>query len=265
MDILEKIVLVKKKSLKEEKNKLPLKVIKQRLKSLPLTRNFLQAISSSNKIHLIAEIKKASPLINYRSRILAADSFDPVRIAQEYELAGASAISVLTEENFFLGNLGYLEQVKKVCNLPILHKDFIFDSYQIYQSRYYGGDAFLLIASLLKKEQIEEFISLGEELGMDTLVEVHNEEELEKVLKTQTKIIGINNRNLKDLSVDLNVTLRLGKKIPKDRIVVSESGIRTRKDVKLLKNAGVNAVLIGETLMQSKNIKEKVKELGLAG
>lgn len=192
-------------------------------------------------------------------------SFNLERIARDYQDAGAVAISVLTEEKCFLGEVTYLEEVKKVTDLPVLRKDFIFDSYQVYESRYFGADAFLLIAAILTEKEVEEFICLGHSLGMDALVEVHNEEELNRVLDTSAKIIGINNRNLRDLTVDLNTTLRLKKRIPKDKIVISESGIRTKEDVELLKNAGVNAVLIGQTLMQSENIKEKVKELGLAG
>jgi indole-3-glycerol phosphate synthase len=263
MDILEKIVTAKKKSLKEQKNKLPIEEIIPpfyQKSGVPPTQNFLKAISSPGKVHLIAEIKRTSPSGNW---YVGNRRWEVGEIALEYEKAGASAISVLTEEKFFLGNLEYLKQVKKICSLPVLRKDFIFDIYQIYESRYYGADAFLLIAALLSRKKIEEFVSLGNDLGMDALVEVHNEKELDRVLDTGVKIIGINNRNLKDLTVDLNVTLRLRKKIPKDKIVISESGIKTKKDVELLKNVGINAVLIGETLMRSKNIKDTVKKLGL--
>lgn len=280
MNILEKIVTAKKKSLKEQKNKLPLAEIKKGIKELLSTRDFKKRISSAGKIHLIAEIKRTSPSANWKLGSACplrlqrrwglclptealAKAGEVEKIALEYEKAGASAISVLTEEKFFLGNLEYLKQVKKVCNLPVLRKDFIFDAYQIYESRYYGADAFLLIADLLSSKKIAEFISLGNDLGMDTLVEVHNEKELDRVLETKAKIIGINNRNLKNLKVDLNITLNLLKKIPNDKIVVSESGIKTKKDVELLKNTGINAVLIGETLMRSKNIGETVKRLEL--
>jgi len=259
MNILEKILTAKKKSLEEQKNKLSVEQLKKRLGNLPPTRNFLQAISlPEKKLHLIAEIKKASP-----SAGKLVTNFALERIARDYQDAGAVAISVLTEEKCFLGEVTYLEEVRKIVNLPVLRKDFIFDSYQVYESRYFGADAFLLIASILTEREIEEFICLGHSLGMDVLVEVHNEEELNRVLNTSAKIIGINNRNLRDLNVDLNITLQLRKKISKDKIVVSESGIKTKEDVELLKNAGVNAVLIGETLIRSKNIKETVKKLGL--
>ena len=259
MDILERIVTQKKQTLKEQKDKLLLTKIKQGIANLPPTRDFRQAISIPGKINLIAEIKKISPSVG---RLV--ENFNLERIARGYQDAGAVAISVLTEEKCFLGDVTYLEKTKEVVNLPVLRKDFIFDSYQVYESRYFGADAFLLIAAILTEREIEEFICLGHSLGMDALVEVHNEEELNRVLNTSAKIIGINNRSLSDLTVDLKVTLRLRKKIPKDKIVVSESGIRTKEDVELLKSAGINAVLIGQTLMQSENIKEKVKELGLS-
>lgn len=260
MDILERIVTQKKQTLREQKDRSLITKIKQGIANLPLTHNFCQAISIPGKINLIAEIKKISP-----SAGRLVSSFNLERIARDYQDAGAVAISVLTEEKYFLGKVTYLEEVKKVVNLPVLRKDFIFDSYQVYESRYFGADAFLLIAAILTEKEVEEFICLGHSLGMDALVEVHDEEELNRVLDTSAKIIGINNRNLRDLTVDLNITLRLRKKIPKDKIIVSESGIKTKEDVELLKSASINAVLIGQTLMQSENIKEKVKELGLAG
>ncbi len=270
MDILGKIVTAKKKALSAQKNRIPLREIKKRIKDLPPTRNFFRAISpagqtSPEKIRLIAEIKRTSPSGSWE---VESRKWDVRKIASEYEKAGASAISVLTEEDFFLGKLEYLKQVKKACSLPVMRKDFIIDSYQIYESRYYGADAFLLIAALLSKEKIDKLIFLGNNLGMNALVEVHNQKELEKVLKTKSKIIGINNRNLKTLTLDLRVTLRLLKEIPdgnylKNKIIVSESGIKTKKDVELLGSAGINAVLIGETLIRSKDIKETVKKLGL--
>lgn len=258
MNILEQIVKQKKQDLREQKDRLPLPKIKQGIANLPKSRDFLQAISVPGRVNLIAEVKWVSPACG---RLVK--NFDLKGVVSSYEEAGAAAISVLTEEKYFLGTLENIGEVKEISNLPVLRKDFLFDSYQIYESRCFGADAFLLISAILTREEIEELLCVGHSLGMTALVEIHNEEDLDKVLKTPARVVGINNRNLKDLTVDLKVTPRLRKKIPKDKIVVSESGIRTREDVEFLKKVGINAVLIGQTLIQSKNIPETVKKLGL--
>ncbi|NIM03785.1 indole-3-glycerol phosphate synthase TrpC [bacterium] len=256
MDILGKIVSYKKSSVQEKKGKIPLAKLKERIDSLPAARDFKGAISLPGKISLICEIKKASP-----SSGLICKEFHPKEIARTYEKNGAGAISVLTEDKYFQGDISHLFSVKQIVNIPILRKDFIIDEYQLYESRAFGADALLLIASLLDAEQISQFLKITRGLGMEALVEVHSDEDLEKVLATPAEVIGINNRNLKDFTVDLNTTKNLRKKIPKEKIVVSESGIKTRDDVLLLKNTGINAILIGQVLLESGDIGKKMGEL----
>jgi len=258
MDILGKIVSYKKKKVAEKKEKIPLAKLKDRIDILPPARDFKGAISLPGKISLICEIKKASP-----SSGLICKEFHPKKIARTYEKNGAGAISVLTEDKYFQGDILHLFSVKQIVNIPILRKDFIIDEYQLYESRAFGADALLLIASLLDAKQISQFLKITRSLGMEALLEVHDEEDLEKVLSTPAEIIGINNRNLKDFTVDLNVTKNLRKKIPQEKIVVSESGIKTRDDVLLLKNTGINAILIGQVLLESEDIGKKLEELGI--
>ena len=211
------------------------------------------------RIQLIAEIKKASP-----SRGVIRPDFNPVEVAKIYASNGASAISVLTEARYFQGSLNYLKDVRNALGnkrLPLLRKDFLCDSYQVYESRAYGADSLLLIVAILKPEELEELLGLSHELGMSCLVEVHNETELEIALGSGARIIGINNRDLKTFTVDLTTTQRLRLLIPPDRIVVSESGIKDRSDMAKLRQWGVDAVLIGESLMSAPNIAAKMKEL----
>jgi len=256
MDILGEIVSYKKKRIAEKKGKIPLAKLRDRITKLPPARDFKRAISLPGEISLICEIKRASP-----SSGLICRDFRPKEIARTYEKNGAGAISVLTEEKYFQGDILHLFSVKESVKIPILRKDFIIDEYQLYESRAFGADALLLIASLLDVEQIIKFTEISKNLGMETLVEVHCEEDLEKVLSTPQEIIGINNRNLKDFTVDLNITRKLKQKIPQEKIVVSESGIKTRKDVLLLKSIGINAILIGQVLLESEDIGRKLEEL----
>jgi indole-3-glycerol phosphate synthase len=207
-------------------------------------------------ITLIAEIKKASP-----SRGLICRDFNPRQIACLYQEAGASAISVLTDERFFQGHPDFLKVVKEVTSLPLLRKDFIIDEYQIYQSRLLGADAVLLIAAILGRQQLVEYICYVKELGMAALVEVHTHDELCRVLETEALLVGINNRNLHTFQVDLGVTYQLISAVPKERVVVSESGICSREDVIGLAEAGVDAVLVGEALMGAGDIRAAVAEL----
>jgi indole-3-glycerol phosphate synthase len=207
-------------------------------------------------ITLIAEIKKASP-----SRGLICRDFNPRQIACFYQEAGASAISVLTDERFFQGHPDFLKVVKEVTSLPLLRKDFIIDEYQIYQSRLLGADAVLLIAAILGRQQLVEYICHVKELGMAALVEVHTHDELCRVLETEALLVGINNRNLHTFQVDLGVTYQLISAVPKERVVVSESGICSREDVIGLAEAGVDAVLVGEALMGAGDIRAAVAEL----
>ncbi|MGW8287164.1 MAG: indole-3-glycerol phosphate synthase TrpC, partial [Desulfobulbales bacterium] len=193
-----------------------------------------------------AEVKKASP-----SKGIICQDFDPIKIATSYEEGGAEAISVLTDERFFQGSLEYIPLVRQTVKLPVIRKDFIIDELQIDQSNRYGADAILLIAAILVQEQLRDYLQMAAELGIDVLVEVHNEKELEKSLAAGSRIIGINNRDLRDFTVDLATTLRLRQEIPDAIPVVSESGIRNRDDIRTLQDRGITAVLIGESLMRS--------------
>ncbi len=205
---------------------------------------------------LIAEVKRASP-----SRGVLCPNFNPVELAKNYAQGGAAAISVLTEANYFEGNIDHLAAIREEVRLPLLRKDFIFDPYQVYESRAYGADALLLIVAILSQEQLEELLALSHSLGLNCLVEVHNEDEVERALLSQAKIIGINNRDLNTFTVDINTTRRLRPLIPHERIAVSESGIRSRSDVEKLKGWGVNAVLVGEALVTASDVPTKVREL----
>ncbi|MEE8359648.1 MAG: indole-3-glycerol phosphate synthase TrpC [Candidatus Omnitrophota bacterium] len=254
--ILTKIIEEKKKEIEIAKERLPLSMIQEKLLVMPSQRSFKQAISKEREISLIAEIKRASP-----SAGLLRRDFDPLKIAQIYRAYGASAISVLTDEKFFRGALSNIDLVKREVYLPILRKDFIIDRYQIYESKLFGADAILLIADLLSRTELFHFLEISRELGMDAVVEVHNEEDLAKALSAESGIIGINNRNLHNFEVDMGVTSNLIKSIPDGKIIISESGIKTYEDVMFLKSLGVNAVLIGEAFMRSDDIGLKVREL----
>ncbi|MFC1940093.1 indole-3-glycerol phosphate synthase TrpC [Chloroflexota bacterium] len=256
--ILDKILADKLLELEAKKSSFPLADLRRAAKKQPPPLDLASALRGDG-IQLITEVKKASP-----SRGVIRSEFDPVEIAQTYARNGASAISVLTEARYFQGNLSYLEDIKKALGnekLPLLRKDFLCDPYQIYESRAYGADSLLLIVAILASEQLDGLIGLSNQLGMDCLVEVHNEAELDIALRSQARIIGINNRDLKTFTVDLATTGRLRPLIPPDRIVVSESGIKNRDDLKKLKDWGVDAVLIGESLMSAPNIAVKMKEL----
>jgi indole-3-glycerol phosphate synthase len=211
-------------------------------------RGFRDALINYPEVAIIAEAKKASP-----SKGLICPDFDPVQIAIDYEKNGAQAISVLTDVDFFQGSLLYLLQARESVNLPILRKEFIIDPLQIEEAHICGADAILLMASILDLFQLKDFMDQAKEYSIDCLVEVHDEEELETVLETNANLIGINNRNLKDFSMDTETTFRLKKMIPSDIAVVGESGLKTAEDIKKLGNAGVCAALIGETLMRGRN------------
>ncbi|MBZ0156394.1 MAG: indole-3-glycerol phosphate synthase TrpC [Alphaproteobacteria bacterium] len=258
MSILDTIAARKAERLRDTKRKTPLPELRGRLQECDAPRDFRGAVRRKNEgaLRLIAELKKASP-----SKGLIRKDFDPVSIASLYERKGADALSVLTEEDFFQGHLSFLREVRQNTALPLLRKDFIFDAYQIYEARVNGADALLLIAALLERNQAQEYLHLAAELGLQVLFEVHDEEELEKALLVNAEIIGINNRDLKTLEIDLSTTLRLRKEIPPGKIVVSESGIRTRSDVERLREAGVDTLLVGTSLMQSEDIGRKIDEL----
>jgi indole-3-glycerol phosphate synthase len=253
--ILDRIVAAKREEVARLKKATPLARLQQAVKDLSTTRAFRKAISC-RPCAIIAEVKRSSP-----SKGRIREQFDPVQIASLYQEHGASAVSVLTDEQFFEGTGEYLAAIKKAISLPLLRKDFIIDPYQIYETRILGGDALLLIASILEQGQLQEYIELAEQLGLASLVEVHTKAELGKALAAGAEIIGINNRDLQTFSTDLKKTLELAPLIPQGKIVVAESGITTRKDIELLMQAGVHCFLIGEALMQADDIGKKLREL----
>ncbi len=256
--ILDKIVEQKRIQLAQEMKHISIEGWKERIKrpGLQSPLDFYKALKDSGDLSIIAEVKKASP----SKGIIKAD-FDPLEIAMEYSAARVQAISVLTEKNFFMGNDDYLVKIRQSIPLPVLRKDFIIDLRQVYQSRCLGADAILLIVSILNDEDLNKFQVVAGILGMQCLVEVHNREEVERALQSGARIIGINNRDLKTFEVDLHTTEKLMNHIPNDRVVVSESGIRTAEDMRYLKSIGANAVLIGETLMRTASIRDKINEL----
>lgn len=219
-------------------------------------RSFKAALKSLPRPAIIAEVKKASP-----SKGIIAEDFRPTEQAAAYQQAGAAAISCLTEEYYFKGSAEYFRQIRNTVHIPMLRKDFIFDPYQIYEAKTIGADAVLLIAAVLSPAQLRDFRLLAESLGMDVLTESHNERELETAIEAGCTIFGINNRNLKTFEVSLETTRRLAKLVPKDGVIVSESGISSAEDMKLLANLGADAVLIGETLMRSGSVEKSVAEL----
>jgi indole-3-glycerol phosphate synthase len=253
---LKEILNHKVREINEKKKNMPVEILRQRIYTAPLRRNFKDAISIPGEINLIAEIKKASP-----SAGMIRGDLNPVALAKEYELAGAKAISVVTDGKYFHGSLDMLKTVKENVHIPVLRKDFIIDEYQIYESAAVGADAILLIASCLSVDQIMKFLEIARKFDMDCLVETHSMDDMEKVLKTDAEIIGINNRNLETFFVDTQTTLRLKILVPAHKIVVSESGISTSETIGLYRDKGINAVLIGETLLRSKDVKQKIKEL----
>lgn len=253
--ILQEILFKKRLRLKELYAKKDLKNLKETALQIKRTdlRDFKGALKrNTGAIRFIGEIKAASP-----SKGVIRKDIDLLEIASIYDQK-ADAISVITEEDFFLGSLSYLERIKKIVTRPILRKDFIIDEYQIYESYLSGADAILLIASILERDQSERFLTLSKELGMSVLYEIHNEEELENALEINAEIIGINNRDLKTMSIDLNTTLRLKPLIPSDKVVVSESGIKSREHVRLMEEAGIDAILVGTVLMEASDIEAMI-------
>jgi len=246
----------KLKEIAQRKKEVPLVALKSRIATLAPTRDFKKAISSSAKINIIAEIKKSSP-----SAGLIREYFDPAKLATIYENNGASAISVLIDKKFFSGDPKNLTKVRKASSLPILAKEFIIDEYQIYEARVLGADAILLITRILDREDLRKYLDLASRLDLACLVEIHEEEEWKKIEDLPIDIVGINNRNLTNFKVDLKLSFNLVKKLPSGKIVVSESGIDSRENIDRLREAGVRTFLIGETLLKSKDVGEKLREL----
>ena len=258
-DILNKIIAVKRQEIEEAINRKPLAAMRKDAESRVLTRDFVGALRAkiaAGKPAVIAEIKKASP----SKGVLRAD-FIPADIAQSYAEFGAACLSVLTDQQFFQGSIDYLKQARASCSLPVLRKDFIVDAYQIYESRVMGADCILLIAACLDDAQMKAFEALAMSLDMAVLVEVHDEAELERALMLKTPLIGINNRNLNTFDVSLDTTLRLMGRVPAERLLVTESGITTLGDVKHLRDAHVNAFLVGEAFMRADEPGEALAEL----
>lgn len=253
---LDDILTEKKKQIEESKLIITQDKLLAQLETVPQTRHFKRAIAKPNRINLVAEIKKASPSCG-----IIRENFDPLSIAKIYQENNVDAISVLAEEKFFKGKLSYINDIKKAVSLPILHKDFIIDEYQIYESAAAGSDAILLISQILSKAELTKFTNLANKFDIDVVVEVHTQEDLKKALSLDVKIIGINNRDLQTFEVDIDTTSRLIKLIPKDKIIISESGISNYKTVMYLKDLGVNAVLIGEAFMAARDIGAKMREV----
>ena len=245
MNILDEIVAKTKSKLEEKKQGLSLEELSSKIDFENLKEtNFKKSLQNKAEA-IIAEIKKASP-----SAGIISENFDPVLKSKEYESFGASALSILTEEDYFLGNIQYLMDVKAITSLPILRKDFIVDEYQIYESKLIGADCILLIASILNDEELKNFSEIAERLKLDYIIEVHDEEELQRVKHFSNAIIGVNNRNLKTFDVDINNSVELKKIFEGENIFIAESGIKSKKDIKYLQQHNINVFLIGESLMK---------------
>lgn len=250
--ILDTLADCTRKRIEKDKEKIPLSEMKAKALAMNCNTGFsFEKALKKNGMSYICEIKKASP-----SKGIIAENFPYLEIAKEYEQSGASAISVLTETNYFLGNDKYLEEISKTVSTPIIRKDFTVDEYMIYQAKVLGSSAVLLICSLLDTDTIRQYISICDILGLSALVEAHNEEEIKSAINAGARIIGVNNRNLKNFTVDITNSTKLRSLVPQNIIFVAESGIKTSQDISALKNANVDAVLIGETFMKSNNKKE---------
>lgn len=254
--ILSRIIEEKRKVVEEAKRLKPEEELLKEIKNLSVKSSFKKNVSRPHHINLIAEIKKASP-----SKGILRGDFNPIKIAVTYQANGASAISILTDERFFEGALEHIVKVRGNVSIPILRKDFFIDEYQIYETVAAGADAILLICEILSIAELTKFYNTAAELGLDCLVEVHNEEDIEKALAIDAAIVGINNRDLHTFKVDLGVTQRLIRMVPQNKTIVSESGIKCYEDVMFLKSLGVNAVLIGESFMEADDIAAKMREI----
>lgn len=254
--ILDKIAAAARIRAAKAKEKIPEQEIKRMALQAEKGEFLFEEALRREGVSFICEVKKASP-----SKGVIAEQFPYLEIAKQYEEAGAAAISVLTEPDFFMGSDLYLKEIKAKVKLPLLRKDFTVDAYQIYEAKVIGADAVLLICSLLDTDTLREYLKITDSLGLSALVEAHTKEEIEAALDAGAKIIGVNNRNLKTFEVDLDTCIRLRESVPKERLFVAESGIKTPEDVKKLTKGGVDAVLIGETLMKSNEKKELLSRL----
>ena len=260
--ILDEIMRYHREQLPKIKRNVPLSEVQAFAMTMPPPFDFYAALAKEG-VSLIAECKKASP-----SKGLMVPNYDPVRLAKFYVRGGASAISVLTDGRHFQGNLEHLRDVREATyksSIPLLRKDFTFDPYQIFEARAAGADAILLIAAVLGNGQMGELLDLTQKLGMNALVEVHSEAELERVLELKPRIVGVNNRNLQTFEVDFDNTRRLREMIPSDVLAVGESGLKSAEDVQVMRDIGVNAILVGETLVKSKNLLGTLRSFVEAG
>lgn len=258
-DILKRILAAKVEEVTARSATQPLTALRAQLQGLPSTRGFrtaLERVIADGDAGIIAEIKKASP-----SKGLLRESLDVGSIAASYARAGAACLSVLTDEQFFQGNAGCLQQARAACDLPLLRKDFIVDPWQVYESRVMGADCILLIVAALGDAMLADLIALAADLELDVLVEVHDAEELERALQLPAVLLGINNRDLRSFDTDVQTTLDLLPQIPGDRTVITESGIRTREDVLRMRRSGVHGFLVGEAFMLADDPGEKLAEL----
>ncbi len=256
MTILDQLASYAAERTEKAKRRMPLEQIKRQALLLPRGTFAFEQVLKKEGMSFICECKKASP-----SKGLIAPDFDYMQIAKEYEAAGADAISVLTEPKWFLGSDRYLEEIAARVSIPCLRKDFTVDEYMIYEARVLGASAVLLICAILNEDRIREYINICDELGLSALIEAHEEKEVEMALRAGARIIGVNNRNLKDFSVDTDNSRRLRERIPHDVLFVSESGVSDTGDVEKLRQIGADAVLIGETLMRAEDKKTKLAQL----
>ncbi len=261
-EILAKILAHKEKEIAEKQTRVTFDQMKEWSKEADGKRPFelmLRGAASANKAGVIAEIKRASP-----SQGIIREDFDPMAIARSYQFAGATCMSVLTDNEFFKGGGPVLELARKACSLPAIRKDFIIDPFQIYESRVLGADCVLLIVAALDDEQLASLYELSKQQNMDVLIEVHDEDELQRALALKPTMLGINNRNLHTFEVDLQTSLRLKEMIPEECLVVTESGIHTQEDVKMMQVNGINSFLVGEAFMRAPDPGAKLKELFFA-
>jgi indole-3-glycerol phosphate synthase len=259
LSILDRIVAVKRAEVAAAKKSLPLAKVEAKAQAAAAPRDFVGALKKrieASQAAVIAEIKRASP-----SKGLLREDFVPADLARSYQAGGAACLSVLTDRDFFRGAPEHLEAARAACGLPVLRKDFIIDPYQVLEARVMGADCILLIAACLAAREMRELEALAGRLGMAVLVEVHDAGELDTALQLRTPLIGINNRDLRTFATDLGVTMRLAKRIPADKLIVSESGIHKREDVERLLEVGVHAMLVGESLIRSDDIGRKIQEL----
>lgn len=255
-DVLEKIVVEKRKEVDAAKRARPAEALRELVAGAPPVRDFVAALREGPSPRVIAEVKKASP----SAGLIRAD-FDPMAIARIYETHGAACVSVLTDAKFFQGNLEYLTAVRRAISIPVLRKDFLIDRYQVLEARAAGADCILLIAECLEDCTLRELYFYASELGMESLIEIHDAENLDRVLKLEPALVGINNRNLRTLVTDLGHSISLASRVPAGCLVVGESGIHSRADVARLQAAGIHAMLVGETLLRSPDIGAKLREL----